>query len=94
MIFLSAHGIESFDAAATEVFDSKGRILRPVVDGFGVQYETDPTKTPDPGHLANLLRGYFRRMKKTTHISYRTKAESCRTLDELVALLVRWSNQH
>jgi hypothetical protein len=56
---LSSHGVESFDAAQTEVFDSEGRILQPVVDGYNVRYEADTTRPPEPERLSELIRGFF-----------------------------------
>ncbi len=43
---LPSHGVESYDAEATEVFDSYGRIMRPVVDGFVVRFEADLSAAP------------------------------------------------
>jgi hypothetical protein len=90
---LSSHGIESFDAGETEVFDSRGRKLRPVIDGYSVEYEADTGAAPQPDHLAELLRQFFQRMTKKRNQAYRIEAESCRHLAELVALLVRYSNR-
>jgi hypothetical protein len=90
---LSRHGVESYDATETEVFDSEGRKLRPVINGYSVRYEVDPTARPDPDRLLELLQGFFPRMTKRRHQSYRAEAESCRSLPEFVALLVRYSNR-
>ena len=90
---LSSHGIESYDAEAAEVFDSQGRILRPIVNGFDVRYEAETDAAPQPDRLADLLRHFFQRMTKKRDQVYRVEAESCRNLADLVALLVRWGNR-
>jgi hypothetical protein len=90
---LSAHGIESFDAAQTEVFDSEGRILRPVVEGYSVRYEVDTTKPPDPDRLLGLIQGFFQRFTKEQTQPFRIESESCQSLADFVALLVRFGNR-
>ena len=90
---LPSHGVESYDAEATEVFDSYGRIMRPVVDGFVVHYEADLSAAPQPDRLTDLLRQFFQRMTKERDQAYRAEAESCQDLAALVALLDRWSHR-
>jgi hypothetical protein len=90
---LSSHGIESFDAEVTEVFDSQGRRLRPIINGFDVQYVADLLAAPQPDRLFELLRQFFQRMTKKRDQGYRIAAESCQNLADLVALLVRWGNR-
>jgi hypothetical protein len=91
---LASHGVESFDAWQTEVFDSEGRVLRPVVDGFSVQYEEDPGAASQPDRLAELMRQFFHRLTKKRDLPYKAESESCASLAELVALLVRFRDRH
>ena len=62
----------------------------PVVDGFNVQYEADPSTVPQPDRLTGLLRQFFQRMTQTRDQAYRAQAESCQNLARLVDLLDRW----
>lgn len=91
---LASHGVESFDAMQTDVFDSEGRILRPVVDGFSVQYEEAPGAVPQPDRLAALIRQFFHRLTKKRDLPYEAQSESCASLADLVALLVRFRERN
>ena len=87
---LAAHGIESFDVKDMEVFDSEGRVLRPVLNGFEVRYEPSPDSPPRPERLTTLIRVFFQRLTKEWQQPFRAEAEACESLPELLALLVRF----
>lgn len=51
-------GVESFDAMDFEYFDASGRKMRPLIDGYRVSLELDPSANPEPDHLRELIHAY------------------------------------
>jgi hypothetical protein len=77
--------VEALDVPVIDLFDSAGRPLRAVVEGYSWTVEQQQVEPPDPDRLEVTLRRYFARLPEEFS-SYRARAATAPDLSHLVRL--------
>ena len=89
--------IEAYDVrkGTLEFFDANGQRLEATVDGYRVHVHLDRELKPEPERLEAMLRRYFAGMgaRRTRFASYASEAEHASSLQELLELRLKLSNE-
>jgi hypothetical protein len=79
-----ASEFEVYDINHCEFFDADGQRIRAIADNYALKLAPNKSARPEPDHLEELLRSYFRRLRKNPDFS--TAAERTTNLRELIDL--------